>query len=57
MSYKVLDRGLIEYLGPTGVSALVKKVSTGVSSLQTGYVYHYAFAIIISATVFSLRSL
>lgn len=52
VSYKVLDRGLIEYLGPTGISALINKLSAGVSAIQTGYIYHYAFTILISATIF-----
>ena len=52
MSYKILDRGLIEFFGPLGVSRLIKRLSLFVSSLQSGYVYHYAFTIFIFATLF-----
>ncbi len=52
MSYKILDRGLIEFFGPQGVSRLIKRLSLFVSSLQSGYVYHYAFTIFIFATLF-----
>jgi hypothetical protein len=52
VSYKILDRGLIEFFGPLGVSRLIKRLSLFVSSLQSGYVYHYAFTIFIFATLF-----
>ena len=52
VSYKILDRGLIEYFGPLGVTKLVKNLSCFVSSLQSGFVYHYAFTIFIFATLF-----
>jgi NADH:ubiquinone oxidoreductase subunit 5 (subunit L)/multisubunit Na+/H+ antiporter MnhA subunit len=52
VSYKILDRGLIEEFGPLGVSKVIKNLSRFVSSLQSGYVYHYAFTIFIFATIF-----
>jgi NADH:ubiquinone oxidoreductase subunit 5 (subunit L)/multisubunit Na+/H+ antiporter MnhA subunit len=53
-SYKILDRGLIEFFGPSGISSLVSKLSSWVSSLHSGYIYHYAFTIFIFATLFLL---
>jgi NADH-ubiquinone oxidoreductase chain 5 len=53
-SYKILDRGLIEFFGPTGISLLISKLSSWVSSLHSGYIYHYAFTIFIFATLFLL---
>ena len=38
---------IIDGLGPDGVSARVIDVTRGVVRLQTGYVYHYAFAMLI----------
>ena len=53
-SYKILDRGLIEYFGPTGISIFISKLSSWISSLHSGYIYHYAFTIFIFATLFLL---
>jgi NADH-quinone oxidoreductase subunit L len=41
------DGWLIDGLGPDGVSARVIDVTRGVVRLQSGYVYHYAFAMLI----------
>ena len=41
------DGRIIDGLGPDGVSARVIDVTRGVVRLQTGYVYHYAFAMLI----------
>lgn len=52
VSYKILDRGLIEYFGPTGITKLIKNTSSSISFVQSGYIYHYAFTIIIFVTIF-----
>src|SRR5256884_6110346 len=41
------DGWLIDGFGPDGVSARVLDVSRNVVRLQTGYLYHYAFAMLI----------
>ena len=41
------DGAIIDGLGPDGVSARVLDVTRGVVRLQTGYLYHYAFAMLI----------
>ena len=38
--------------GPDGVSARVLDVTRNVVRLQTGYLYHYAFAMLIGAAAF-----
>jgi NADH-quinone oxidoreductase subunit L len=38
---------VIDRLGPDGISARVVDVTRGVVRLQTGYVYHYAFVMLI----------
>lgn len=45
--WKTGDGRLIDGLGPDGVSARVVDVTNRVVRLQTGYVYHYAFAMLI----------
>ncbi len=46
------DGWLIDGFGPDGVSARVLDVTRNVVRLQTGYLYHYAFAMLIGAAVF-----
>jgi NADH-quinone oxidoreductase subunit L len=41
------DGRIIDGLGPDGISARVLDVTRGVVRLQTGYLYHYAFAMLI----------
>ena len=41
------DGCVIDGLGPDGVSARVLDVTRNVVRLQTGYLYHYAFAMLI----------
>ena len=45
--WKKGDGWLIDGLGPDGISARVVDVTRGVVRLQTGYVFHYAFAMLI----------
>ena len=52
VSYKVLDRGLLEYLGPLGITRLLSSLTLKFSSFQSGLVYNYAFAIFIFSTLF-----
>jgi hypothetical protein len=52
VSYKVLDRGIIEVFGPTGITYLIKNATVYLSSLQSGYIYNYAFTIFLATTLF-----
>jgi NADH-quinone oxidoreductase subunit L len=45
--WKYGDGWTIDGWGPDGVSAWVLDVTRGVVRLQTGYLYHYAFAMLI----------
>ncbi len=45
--WKVGDGKIIDGFGPDGVSAWVLDVTRNVVKLQTGYLYHYAFAMLI----------
>tara|TARA_B110000967_G_scaffold210072_1_gene270233 strand:- start:1213 stop:1506 length:294 start_codon:yes stop_codon:yes gene_type:complete len=51
VSYKIIDRGIIEVLGPMGLSNVVNKKSFDLYKLQTGFLYHYAFVILLGVTL------
>jgi NADH-ubiquinone oxidoreductase chain 5 len=40
-TYKSLDRGVFEILGPHGISTILWGLTSGVLKLQTGHIYHY----------------
>ena len=46
------DGAIIDGVGPDGIAALTQRISKRVSALQSGYVYHYAFAMLIGVVVF-----
>ncbi|HTZ34403.1 MAG TPA: NADH-quinone oxidoreductase subunit L [Stellaceae bacterium] len=50
--WKTGDGMLIDGLGPDGISAATRELAREASRLQTGYVYHYAFAMLIGVVVF-----
>ena len=45
--WKSGDGAVIDGLGPDGVAAVTRDLARQVSRLQTGYLYHYAFAMMI----------
>ena len=47
--WKYGDGWLIDGFGPDGVSARVLDITRNVVKIQTGYLYHYAFAMLIGA--------
>jgi NADH-ubiquinone oxidoreductase chain 5 len=51
ISYKFVDRGIFEMLGPTGLSTVALKVSHNLHKMQTGFIYHYTFLILIGITL------
>ncbi|MBT6329422.1 MAG: NADH-quinone oxidoreductase subunit L, partial [Kordiimonadaceae bacterium] len=46
------DEDIIDRYGPDGVSAAVVRVAEKFKKLQTGYLYHYAFAMLIGLSAF-----
>nr|YP_006280873.1 NADH dehydrogenase subunit 5 [Neopyropia yezoensis]AFH57679.1 NADH dehydrogenase subunit 5 [Neopyropia yezoensis]QGA30551.1 NADH dehydrogenase subunit 5 [Neopyropia yezoensis] len=46
ISFKNLDRGFIEFVGPYGISRTIKNWSTKVIKIQTGQLTHYTFFVI-----------
>jgi NADH-ubiquinone oxidoreductase chain 5 len=52
VTYKVIDRGLIEEVGPTGIVKVLSKLSKGASEIQSGQIYHYSLTIIIGTIAY-----
>ena len=45
------DGALIDGVGPDGVAATTVRAAKKASALQSGYLYHYAFAMLIGVVV------
>ena len=50
VSYKFIDRGIFELLGPTGLSFSAVGVGSEFYRKQTGYMYHYTYSVLVSLT-------
>jgi NADH:ubiquinone oxidoreductase subunit 5 (subunit L)/multisubunit Na+/H+ antiporter MnhA subunit len=51
-SYKFIDKGIFEIIGPTGLAKTFSKISLSVDKLQTGYIYHYSSTILVAVSLF-----
>ncbi len=49
--WKSGDGALIDGVGPDGIAATTMRIARRISGLQSGYVYHYAFAMLIGVVV------
>ena len=47
-TYKLVDRGFIEFFGPFGLASLLYNKHFNALKLQTGLIYHYTFVMLIS---------
>jgi NADH-quinone oxidoreductase subunit L len=45
------DGAIIDRFGPDGIAAATIRLARRASALQTGYVYHYAFAMLIGVVI------
>jgi NADH-ubiquinone oxidoreductase chain 5 len=50
ISYKFIDRGIFEILGPTGLSSLALNVGNQIHKMNSGFIYHYMLVILIAIT-------
>jgi NADH-quinone oxidoreductase subunit L len=50
--WKTGDEKIIDGLGPDGIAAAVSGTSVQAGKIQTGYVYHYAFAMLTGVVAF-----
>ena len=51
ITYKIIDRGIIEVFGPMGLSSIITKKAFYISKLQTNYLYHYTFFMLVGLTL------
>lgn len=50
-TYKMVDRGLIELMGPHGISQTLYRNSYALSRFQTGHLYHYTLMMIVGLSL------
>ena len=46
-TFKTLDKGYLEFLGPFGISYLIEKISKNITLIQSGQITHYVFFMLI----------
>ena len=52
ISFRGIDKGIVEILGPYGAVTSFSSLMKKVSKLQTGYIYHYAFIMLVGLVLF-----
>lgn len=50
-TYKAVDRGIIETFGPYGITKNITENANKLQIIQSGYLYHYTFLILIGTTL------
>ena len=53
-TYKNLDRGIIEFSGPTGITNIIRLSQEKIKFLQSGSIYHYLFSFTFSIIIILL---
>ena len=51
VSFKTLDKGMIEILGPYGIALTFQSLSQQMKKIQSGFIYHYAFTMLLGLTL------
>ena len=51
--WKSGDGDLIDGVGPDGIAAAVQNIARKAGALQSGFMYHYAFAMLIGVAAFT----
>ena len=54
ISFKMIDRSLLELLGPLGIVRVLKNLIKKVTMLQSGLIYHYIFCMMIGLSALFL---
>jgi NADH-ubiquinone oxidoreductase chain 5 len=52
VSFRTMDKGIVEMLGPYGAVNTFSNLMKTASKLQTGYIYHYAFIMLVGLVLF-----
>ena len=50
ISFKTLDKGFFELVGPSGISLIFQRMTLHISHLQSGMLYHYAVVMLLGLT-------
>lgn len=53
-TFKLLDKGLLEVLGPYSILIVFSGLSKRIASLTSGYIFHYSFLIIFGVSLLLL---
>ena len=56
ITYKILDRGLIEEVGPSGIVRMIGGITRTSSTIQSGQIYHYCLVLITGTIVMIIYS-
>lgn len=51
VTFKNLDRGFVEHLGPYGLVSFVTNLSSKINFLHTGYIYHYGSFMLVGLAI------
>lgn len=52
VTYRIIDRGILEIIGPRGISRILIKLTQNISNFQSGMVFNYALIMIVFTTLF-----
>ena len=52
IAYRIIDRGILEIIGPKGISRILIKLTQNISNFQSGMVFNYALIMIVFTTLF-----
>nr|AND97079.1 NADH dehydrogenase subunit 5 [Tethya sp. XMU02001079] len=52
ITYRVIDRGILEVIGPQGISKVLIKLTQVISNFQSGMVFNYALIMIVFTALF-----
>lgn len=47
----IIDRGLLELAGPTGLITTFSNMFVSFRKIQTGFLYHYAFYLVLGVSI------
>jgi NADH-ubiquinone oxidoreductase chain 5 len=51
VSFRGIDKGVVEMLGPYGIVSSFKHLMIRTSKIQSGFIYHYAFVMLIGILI------
>ena len=54
IAYRIIDRGVLEIIGPRGISKILIRLTQNISNFQSGMVFNYALIMIVFTTLFLL---